>query len=323
MAETVIVDLEKTTTSSIAKTLVNLREESGATALGRVLTLIVDSTHSLVEEAIQAATEASSEHPMRVIVISRPEHQSESDEAVLNAQIRVGDEAGVSEVIILEPHGESNQHDEGLLTGLLLPDTPVITWWQSETPIPVAGSSLGRLSGRRITDAHRAADPFEQLEKLSKNYSPGDTDLAWTRITAWRAQLAAALDIAPFEPVHRIEIAHEDRSPSGLLLAAWLSHQLESPIVHYRDAQSESFGGIHGVRLHRESGVVSLERISEEMVKLSQPHQPVQEISLFRRNLSDCLAEELRRLDADELYGDIITLAVPKVLEGYDELTNS
>lgn len=312
-----IVNLDNTTTSAIAKTLVNLREQAGATALGRVLTLIVDSTHSLVEEAITAATEASSEHPMRVILISRPEDESEHTEAVLNAQIRVGEEAGVSEVIILKPTGESNIHDEGLLTGLLLPDTPVITWWQYRSPHSVARSSLGTLSGRRITDAHPYQDSRRRLLSLAETYTPGDTDLAWTRITGWRAQLAAALDIPPYEDVHTIEIAHEDESPSALLLATWLSWQLNAPIKRYEKHDAHNFGGIHGVKLHRASGTVSLERISEELVRLDHPNQPAQEISLIRRNLSDCLAEELRRLDADELYGQILTQAVPKILEGY------
>jgi Glucose-6-phosphate dehydrogenase subunit len=32
----------------------------------------------------------------------------------------------------------------------------------------------------------------------------------------------------------------------------------------------------------------------------------VHDISLPRRSLRDCLAEELRRLDPDDLYGDVI-----------------
>ncbi len=36
-----IVDLPKTTTSQISKALVKVREEGGAVALGRVLTLVI------------------------------------------------------------------------------------------------------------------------------------------------------------------------------------------------------------------------------------------------------------------------------------------
>ncbi|WP_173400889.1 OpcA/G6PD domain-containing protein, partial [Arthrobacter sp. 35/47] len=41
--------------------------------------------------------------------------------------------------------------------------------------------------------------------------------------------------------------------------------------------------------------------------ELHQPDQPVQRISLPRRSLKDCLAEELRRLDPDDVFGEVIT----------------
>ena len=32
------------------------------------------------------------------------------------------------------------------------------------------------------------------LKRRAKDYAPGDTDLAWTRTTPWRALLASAFD---------------------------------------------------------------------------------------------------------------------------------
>ena len=40
---------------------------------------------------------------------------------------------------------------------------------------------------------------------------------------------------------------------------------------------------------------------------LTQPDQPSHELAFPRRSLRECLAEELRRLDADLLYGRVIT----------------
>ena len=65
-----IVDLPDTTTSAVSKTLVKIREEGGAVALGRVLTLVIATRLGDEEEAIEAANDASREHPMRVIVVS-------------------------------------------------------------------------------------------------------------------------------------------------------------------------------------------------------------------------------------------------------------
>src|SRR5690606_31460140 len=59
----VIIDLNETTVSKVAKKLVSVREEGGAVALGRVLTLIIKSDGRPVEEAIEAANDASREHP--------------------------------------------------------------------------------------------------------------------------------------------------------------------------------------------------------------------------------------------------------------------
>src|SRR6187455_1736319 len=99
-----IVDLPNTTTSAISKTLVKIREEGGAVALGRVLTLVIVTPLGEEEEAIEAANDASREHPMRVIVLSRGADRTEK--ARLDGQIRVGGDAGASEVIVLRAYGE-------------------------------------------------------------------------------------------------------------------------------------------------------------------------------------------------------------------------
>ena len=55
------VDLPNTTTAKISKALVKIREEGGAVALGRVLTLVISTSHGSEEEAIEAANDASRE----------------------------------------------------------------------------------------------------------------------------------------------------------------------------------------------------------------------------------------------------------------------
>ena len=303
-----IVDLPDTTTSHISKTLVKIREEGGAVALGRVLTLIISTTLGHEEEAIEAANDASREHPMRVIVISTAASDSvDTDITRLDAQIRVGGDAGASEVIVLKAYGDMSKDEEGLVTGLLLPDAPVVAWWPSEAPAVASTSPLGRIATRRITDAAAQTDPRGFLEHLSSTHSPGDTDFAWTRLTLWRAQLAAVLDQPPFEPIIAAEVHGAADSPSTTLLAAWLQLQLQLPVIHEVTPSIAGSSGIHGVKLYRESGVIELERSHINIVTLVQPNQPTHDISLPRRSLRDCLAEELRRLDPDDLFGDVIT----------------
>ncbi|MET0303831.1 MAG: glucose-6-phosphate dehydrogenase assembly protein OpcA [Microbacteriaceae bacterium] len=300
-----IVELPDTTTSHVAKTLVKIREEGGAVALGRVLTLVISTALGDEEEAIEAANDASREHPMRVIVLSSRAADAEAD-ARLDAQIRVGGDAGASEVIVLRAYGDTASDEEGLVMSLLLPDAPVVVWWPGAAPETVSGSDLGKIAQRRITDAASTTDPVAALEGLAGRYHPGDTDFAWTRLTLWRAQLAAVLDQPPFEPVTGVEVRGAADSPSTELLAAWLRLQLDVDVDLKLDDESGSGGGIHGVVLRRASGDIELRRLQPTVAELRQPGQPTHEISLPRRSLRDCLAEELRRLDPDDLFGEVV-----------------
>ena len=298
-----IVDLPETTVSKIARSLVNVREEGGAVALGRVLTLVIVTTHGLQEEAIEAANDASREHPMRVIVlITDPDGP-----AKLDAQIRVGGDAGASEVIVLRATGDAASNQEGLITGLLLPDAPVVAWWPDYPPAQPAQSPIGRMAQRRITDASTKPFAADRLSTLGPSYAPGDTDLAWTRLTHWREQLAAVLDQPPYEPITAIEVVGAGSSPSTGLLAAWLRLKLGVPVTWRYSPPDEWSHGIRLVRLVRAGGDIVLERSNDIDATLTQPGQSSHDIVLPRRTLRECLAEELRRLDPDVLYGRVIT----------------
>ncbi|WP_207456852.1 glucose-6-phosphate dehydrogenase assembly protein OpcA [Herbiconiux sp. SYSU D00978] len=306
-----IVDLPDTTTSAVSKTLVKIREEGGAVALGRVLTLVIAATLGEEEEAIEAANDASREHPMRVIVVSADRTgATKNEEGRLDAQIRVGGDAGASEVIVLRAYGDTASDEEGLVTALLLPDAPVVAWWPGPAPQSIGRSALGRIAQRRITDAASAPDPDEAIRALGSSYTPGDTDFAWTRLTLWRAQLAAVLDQPPYEQITAVEVSGAADSPSTLLLAAWLQLQLQVPVHLEFTSRATGSSGIHGVRLHRASGIVELERSVPNVATLSQPNQPTHDISLPRRSLRDCLAEELRRMGPDDLFGAVVRQGV-------------
>jgi len=301
-----IVDLPNTTTSQVSKALVKIREEGGAVALGRVLTLIISTRLGEEEEAIEAANDASREHPMRVIVVSTSGDENNHDDSRLDAQIRVGGDAGASEVIVVRAYGDTASDKEGLVTGLLLPDAPVVVWWPGDGPRNASQSALGRIAQRRITDAAAASNPLAALQHLAETYAPGDTDFSWTRLTLWRAQLAAVLDQPPYESITAVEVLGAADSPSTVLLAAWLQEQLQVPVELQMTSPATGSSGIHGVKLHRASGTIDLERTIPNIATLKQPNQPTHDIALPRRSLRDCLAEELRRLDPDDLFGEVI-----------------
>ncbi|MER7079814.1 glucose-6-phosphate dehydrogenase assembly protein OpcA [Saccharopolyspora kobensis] len=292
-----IIDLPSTTTSQVNKKLVELRETGGAVALGRVLTLVVvtgDGTE--VEKAIQAANDASREHPCRVIVVASGARQAAPR---LDAQIRIGGDAGASEVIVLRLYGPLADEGAGSVVPLLLPDAPVVAWWPTNAPEVPSKDPIGALSHRRITDAANEADPIAALQKRVQSYADGDTDLAWTRLTSWRAMLAAAMDLPPHEPVTAATVTGAADSPSTDLLAGWLASYLEVPV---RRVDHPRGPGIVSAVLERPSGNVEIVRPDGKVGTLTQPGQPDRRVSLQRREVRDCLVEELRRLDPDEIY---------------------
>ncbi|MEV1290681.1 glucose-6-phosphate dehydrogenase assembly protein OpcA [Pseudonocardia sp. NPDC049635] len=307
-----IIDLPSSNTSAVNRKLVELRESGGVFALGRVLTLVVVTDDGPgLERAVDAANSASREHPCRVIVLARGQRRAA---ARLDAQIRVGGDAGASEVIVLRGYGALAAEDAGagMVMPLLLPDAPVVAWWPGEAPASPSEDAVGKLAQRRITDALSAKNPMKAFEQRRKDYAPGDTDLTWTRLTLWRAQLAAALDVPPYEEVTGAVVAGEAVSPSTELMAGWLASALGVRVKRSPSAQEQ---GLTLIRLNRPSGDIELARPDGRTARLTQPGQPERLIALARREVPDCLAEELRRLDPDEVYEEALA-GVSQVTRG-------
>jgi glucose-6-phosphate dehydrogenase assembly protein OpcA len=307
-----IVNLPNTTVSKVSKSLVQIREQGGAVALGRVLTLIIQTDLENAETAIAAANAASREHPSRIIVLF---DEVEGAEPKLDAEIRVGGDAGASEVIILRPVGAAASYPQSLVTGLLLPDAPVVAWWPNSAPEKVSDSPIGKIATRRITDALSQADPRAYLQHLAKTYAAGDSDFSWTRLTLWRAQFAALLDQPPYDAITSVEVVGDLKNPSTLLLAAWLRQQLGCPVRMEHRAETVGVKAVYLVRLNRADSSIEILRDQTNIAVLSQTNQPPKELSLPVRSLRDCLAEDLRRLDPDLAFEKVITSGLELLLK--------
>lgn len=291
-----IVDLPDTSSREVSKRLVALRHEMGAVTLGRVLTLLVEVDEQGADAALEVASDATRQSPSRIVVLVRGSKRKADR---VDAQIRIGGDAGASEIVVLRLAGRLVDHGTNVLTPLLLPDSPIVAWWPGEAPADVAGCPLGAMAQRRITDAAAVRTPRRAIAQRAESYSHGDTDLAWTRLTRWRGILAAALDQPPFEPVTEAVVSGASDSASTDLLAAWLGRQLRCPV---RRTRTDPGVGVTSVRLQRASGPIDLVRISPKVATLSQPGQPVRRMTLERRDDAAVLGEELRRLDRDEVY---------------------
>ncbi len=289
-----IVDLPATSTNAVNKKLDELREQVGAVTMGRVGTLIIASENeALLEECIDAANDASHEHPMRVLVVMAGD--ADASDARLDAQLRAGGDSTAGETVVLRLSGPLARHADSVVTPFLLPDIPVVVWWPDIAPAVPARDPLGKLAIRRITDATNGRDPLSAIKGRLPGYTAGDTDLAWARITYWRALLTSTLDQPPYEPIESALVSGLRSEPALDLVAGWLASRIEGPV--------HRVVGDLKVELRRPTGTITLSRPQEgTTATLSRTGRPDALVPLARRETRECLAEDMRRLDPDEIY---------------------
>lgn len=292
-----MIELTDTNSSEIAAELQRARVRAGSPAMGMVMTLVIVVDEEDAEDAMRAARSASHEHPSRVLGVILGDARGASE---INAQVGTG--AGWSgETALIRLKGEVVKHCESVVVPLLLPDSPVAVWWPNHPPDDPANDPLGKLAQRRITDAASATRGKQKaMHQQCVAYTEGNTDLAWTRITPWRALLAAILDQRPGIKVSAASVTAERVSPSADLLAAWLVDRLKVPV----ERKSSRGPGITEVVLQTNEGEARISRPDGKLAVFSVPDKPDRPVALKRREVHELLAEELRRLDEDEIYAE-------------------
>ena len=294
MSQQRMIELTDTNAAGIASEFLRARKRAGSPAMGMVMTLVIIVDEDEASEAMEAARTASQEHPARVLGVILGNARGHG---VVNAQVGTG--AGWSgETALIRLKGEVVKHAASVVLPLLLPDSPVAVWWPADAPEDPAGDPIGALAQRRITDAASAKrGKTSAMKRQCAAYASGNTDLAWTRITPWRALLAAALDQHP-EVVTSASVTAERISPSADLLVAWLVDRLRVDVSRH----SSRGPGITEVVLTQRSGDVSISRGDGRLASFSSPGQPDRPVALKRRSIPELLSEELRRLDEDDTY---------------------
>jgi glucose-6-phosphate dehydrogenase assembly protein OpcA len=208
-------------------------------------------------------------------------------------------DAGAGEVVVLKTSGPLANHASSVVLPFLLPDTPVVAWWPGTAPDVPAQDPLGRLAIRRITDATRTENPLAVLRSRITGYTQGDTDLAWSRITYWRALLASALEQPPYEPISGAVVSGLADEPALDILAGWLASRIDGPV-------RREVGELK-VELTQPTQTITLSRPQEgSTATLSRTGRPDAQLPLARRETRECLAEDMRRLDADEVYQEAL-----------------
>jgi glucose-6-phosphate dehydrogenase assembly protein OpcA len=289
-----------TTGTAVVKALAAERRTGGAVTSGNALTLVVVVDHQDVDAAEEAASVAASKHPMRMLVVVR--RHIDAPVPRLDAEVTIGGRLGPGESVVLRMYGRLALHAESVTLPLLAPDAPVVTWWHGDAPERIAYDPLGVFAERRITDVCRMADPSAALEQRADDFAPGDTDLAWTRLTPWRAALASAFDGAQAKPASAA-VDGGANEPSARLLAGWLSARLrlDVPVTGTDDAP------VHGVEVGFDNGKSTRATLEGGNLVLRRDGQQDSYMPFTERGEGELLAEELRRLDHDHVYAEALS----------------
>jgi glucose-6-phosphate dehydrogenase assembly protein OpcA len=93
-------------------------------------------------------------------------------------------------------------------------------------------------------------------------------------------------------------VESERNNPSADLLAAWLRSRLKINV-----SRKNSDGpGLTAVRMGTAAGDIAITRPDGLLASYTVPGQPQRLVALKRRNFTELLSEELRRLDPDVIY---------------------
>jgi glucose-6-phosphate dehydrogenase assembly protein OpcA len=292
-----MIALSDTDSASIAAEFVRARTRAGSPAMGMVLTMVIVAPEEHADQAMEMAREASHEHPARVLGVILGDARGSSQ---VDAQVGTGS-GWTGETALIRLTGEVVKHPDSVVLPLLLPDSPVAVWWPTDAPADPATDPLGKLAQRRITDSANVTRGKSQALRAQCNaYTPGNTDLAWTRLTPWRALLAAALDQHPLK-VSAATVTAERVNPSADLLTAWLRTRLKVDAVR----KTSSGPGITAVEMMTAEGPIRISRPDGGLATYSSPGHPDRPIALRRRDVHELLSEELRRLDEDDIYAAV------------------
>jgi glucose-6-phosphate dehydrogenase assembly protein OpcA len=287
-----IISLTNTTSAKISAELLQARRSAGSPSQGMVLTLIIVCDESEYPSAKKASMAASREHPSRILLVV----SASGRRASLDAEVHIG-EGTPAEVVVIRMRGAVAAHPASVIRPLLLPDSPVVIWWPGKAPNNRAADELAQLAMRRLTDAASSARPLTALKARAADYIPGDTDLSWTQLTPWRALLAAALDQYPAK-IKSVIIESERGNPSADLLAAWLRSRLKVEAIR----ETSDGPGLTAVRMSTASGDIAITRPDGLLASYTVPGQPERLVALKRRDITELISEELRRMDDDEIY---------------------
>jgi glucose-6-phosphate dehydrogenase assembly protein OpcA len=266
------------------------------------MTLIVADTPAARPPVAEVISELVREHPARAIVLSVTE-EHETLSVSVNAMCHVpvaGRRQVCSETVMIESGRAGVESAAALVTGILVPDLPVVLWLRQGSLQDVA--IVIPFAHKVVVDSGEW--PPQRLRELAR--VPHVADLAWARLTAWRETIASHPQV---RQAREAVLTHaEDRPRSAALyLAAWLRRALGAQL------QVSFERGSLGVTMRGPEFELRLERTNSCLAARMngvETHSAAPALTEF-----ELMREELRLLGRDPGYDMVRTLAIELAAE--------
>ena len=252
-----------------------------------------------------AATTAAAAHPCRLLVVVR--RQVEADDR-LDAEVQVGGRLGAGEAVVMRMYGRldaARRVGRAAAARLRRPGRHLVARRAAGAARLRRARRARRPAGHRQLDRRRTR--WRRCKQRAKDYAPGDTDLAWTRTTPWRALLAVGVRRPDRRRRPRPRSRPSAGNPSAALLAGWLTARLGVKVRAGRVRRAGHHRGRGPVRGRRQAADRPARTATSRRCRA--PGMTDRQLPLKRRELGDLLAEELRRLDADQPYAEALAAA--------------
>lgn len=227
--------LTNPTSSAVMEAL--RREQSTGAAVSRTLafTLIVDGLAQGPKQLAafeDVALEAAASHPCRLILLTREAGRGRSPSTPLEVEVSGSSVDCPTELLRVSVPFVDAERIEAVLRGLLANDVPVVCWWPCGTPTALQLQIMSSFVQRRVFDSGSGDDPLQALQTVRHEYRPGDSDLAWARISALRGLVTSSLDWRGGTiKAARVGL---DAVASALLLGNWIE-RMTGAKVEYAD----------------------------------------------------------------------------------------
>lgn len=232
------------------------------------LIVITNDRHRMGELA-EIIGEVTLEHPARVFLVAA---ERSSARPYLDAWVSArcslpvpGGKQVCCEEITLAAGGADVEKISSIITGLLVPDVPVIVLWKLPVrPDDTLLLALSWVANRVIIDSSDEDSPHGTLRFwgafMSRSHGHVSFgDLAWTHITPWRSVIAGAFNPEEMRSllstIHGIEIRHSVTSrpdhagfSQAILLGGWFAERLRWNVSN---ALADTAGGISNAVLQK------------------------------------------------------------------------